>query len=383
MAFRVPRRWRLVAAGAGAVLLVLGAGAAAVVLSGAYNVAASRDHFWITRLIIELALDRSVSLRSTFVPAPPDLDDPDLIRLGAAHYQGECALCHGEPGRPRNPIVTRMLPQPPFFGDGVRGWTRDEQFWIAKHGLKMTGMPAFVSLARDDEVWAVIAFLQKLPMPRAQYLRLARGHATPPETTARDVVEAGDTLALTQCARCHDSADAAPLSRHVPRLAGQSEAYLLRAIGDYAVGRRDSGIMQPVAGALTADESESLARYYARLAPAAEARTDAQPAQAMVARGADIAMRGVRGDGIPPCLACHGPEGAAVFPRLAGQYAPYIRTQLRLWQQGLRDRSGYGEIMATIARRLSEEQIDAVAAYFASLPPFGAAPATGNPGGRP
>jgi len=72
--------------------------------------------------------------------------------------------------------------------------------------------------------------------------------------------------------------------------------------------------------------------------------------------------------GIPPCLVCHGAGAAAIFPRLAGQHAPYLAGQLRLWQRGLRAGSVTGAIMAPVAKRLEAAQIEDVAAYFASLP---------------
>jgi cytochrome c553 len=81
----------------------------------------------------------------------------------------------------------------------------------------------------------------------------------------------------------------------------------------------------------------------------------------------------VPADGVPPCGICHGPAEAArnpVFPRLAGQDATYIATQLRLFQSGRRGGTKFAPVMEAIAQRLSEEQIAQVAAYFASLPPM-------------
>ena len=56
-----------------------------------------------------------------------------------------------------------MLPEPPYLGGVVESWKPEQLFWIVKHGLKYTGMPSWPALSRDDEVWSVVAFLQRLP----------------------------------------------------------------------------------------------------------------------------------------------------------------------------------------------------------------------------
>ena len=72
---------------------------------------------------------------------------------------------------------------------------------------------------------------------------------------------------------------------------------------------------------------------------------------------------------VPPCIVCHCAGNPAVFPRLAGQHARYIAQQLRVWRKGLRDRTARGAIMAPIARRLTDQQSEDVAAYFESVAP--------------
>jgi cytochrome c553 len=86
--------------------------------------------------------------------------------------------------------------------------------------------------------------------------------------------------------------------------------------------------------------------------------------------GEEIARRGVPADGIPACISCHEPAGARYphYPALRGQTADYLAQQLRLFRAGSRGGTAYAHIMATIARRLSDEQIDAVAAYFGTRP---------------
>ena len=242
-----------------------------------------------------------------------------------------------------------------------------------KHGLKYTGMPAWVAPARDDEVWAVVAFLRKLPQLDARaYAALARGNAEPAERSAAEIARHGKApAAVTICARCHDDRDSVPTSRLVPRLAGQSAAYIARALREYADGSRASGIMRPVAAELGEAEIRALAAHYEALSPDADG---GRPSVAEAGgNGRSIAERGIPARGIPPCLACHSGRAAASFPLLAGQSAAYLSQQLRLWKRGLRDATAHGAIMAAIARRLGEDEIDAVARYLESASPRGIA----------
>src|SRR5690606_28039167 len=111
----------------------------------------------------------SVDTWSSFVPAPPSLDGADLLALGAAHFEGGCTPCHSRPGDPANAIAAAMLPPPPPLGTVVGSMDAKALFWIVKRGLKYTAMPAWPAQKRDDEVWAVTAFLVRLPelSPRA------------------------------------------------------------------------------------------------------------------------------------------------------------------------------------------------------------------------
>ena len=355
----------------GATLALLGLGAFLFAASGIYSVAASRGHFAVTEWFLEFALRRSVATHSYGITAPP-LEDPDMVRLGAGHFEGGCAPCHGAPRKPRNAIVRQMLPPPPDLAQSVPTWSPEHLFWIVQNGLKYTGMPAWVAPRRDDEVWAVVAFLRRLPgMDATEYRRLASGNTdrTTPAPRERTDTDSG-SAPLAACARCHGDEANPPASSLVPRLAGQSSRYLKSAMDDYAAGLRPSGIMQPVAAELDAETVTRLAEYYAGLAVdgAKAPTTTASPEK--IEGGRTIAATGVPASGIPPCLVCHVRGSPAVFPRLAGQYARYTVGQLQLWRKGLRDRSARGAIMAAIARRMTDRQIEDVAAYFESLAPF-------------
>jgi cytochrome c553 len=299
-----------------------------------------------------------------FVERRP-IDDPDLVAAGAGHFELVCAGCHGSPARPNVAAFSAMLPQPPPLTEEVADWEDAELFWIIRNGLKFTGMPGWIAPERHDEVWALTAFVRRLPeMDAGEYEELTLGNLRGAEGGVAFSI--GARALASSCARCHGDADSVPVSTYIPRIAGQRLAYLRRTMEDYASGARASGIMQPIAVAMTADERASAAEHYAsRSARRAQGNRPAIASdREQIERGRTIATSGVRPAGIPPCLACHGAESHATFPRLGGQSADYIAGQLRLWQQSLRDETTHGAIMAPIARRLDDGQIEDVATYF-------------------
>jgi cytochrome c553 len=355
----VTRRWwqptRRDAVIAALTLCGLAAAGFLVALSGVYDIAASRSHLEITRWFLEFGKRRAVATYSLPVQAPPALDDPDLVRLGAGHFRDGCAFCHGTPGERTNPIVSGMQPAPPPLSARVPVWTTEELFWIVRNGLKYTGMPAWPAPRRGDEVWAVVAFLLQLPeMDAARYRELTR-------------LAPADTPAVAACVACHGDSSSPPVSRLVPRLNGQSQRYLELALRNYAHGQRPSGIMQPQAARLDSRSIELVARYYAGLKPASVPPADAEAGQ--IERGRALATGGFEERGIPPCLTCHGGHALATYPKLAGQSEAYIAGQLQLLQKGIRAGTPQGAIMTPIARLLSDRQIEDVAAYFASVEP--------------
>jgi cytochrome c553 len=348
---------RMVAVVVGATLAVLGVVAFLVAASGVYNVAASRPHFEITRVLLQFGLARSVATHSWLESSTtPDLEDPDLIRLGAGHFVRGCAFCHGAPGEPRNHAVNFMQPVPPELSLAADEWSDEKLFWIVKHGLKYTGMPGWPALDRADEIWAMVAFLRRLPdMKSEMYRELAIGAARPL-----------DNERTAECTRCHGGESTSPTSALTPRLAGQSEEYLRAALEDYATSRRPSGIMELVAVPLAPHARRELAAFFASLPPQAGAK-GLEPAR--VEQGRRIATEGTPDRAIPACLSCHSGRAAPNFPFLSGQPARYLEQQLRLFKQGLRAETSQGAIMTVIAKRLDDEQIADLAAYFSARDP--------------
>jgi cytochrome c553 len=337
------------------------------VWSGVYSIAASRGHWAVMEWFLTFAMRNSVKTHAYGIAAP-NLDDADMIRLGAGHFHSGCAFCHGAPGTPIGPIARGMLPPPPDLARQMRPWRDRELFWIVKNGIKYTGMPAWAAQQRDDEAWALVAFLRRLPALDAQgYRALALGSVEVQPQSGRKIAtgETATSEAVGACARCHGDEHSAPASALVPILHGQPAEFLTAALQSYAAGRRASGIMQPVAAEL-GEEVAGVARTYARLSLPARPLDLRPDTIAAVARGRALA-EGT--DKIAPCAGCHRAEALKTFPRLAGQNAAYMANRLRLWKGGLAPGTDGEAIMAPIARGLSEQQIDDAAAYFASLAP--------------
>jgi cytochrome c553 len=346
-------RWRAIGIIVAATVGSMAIAAGLVAALGLYNVAASTGHWAVVDLALRFGMERSVKARAP-TGAAPSLEDDDLVRLGAAHFELGCAHCHGSPLRPVSPVALGMLPPPPDLGKRAGYWRDGELFWIVKHGIKYAGMPSWPAQARDDEVWAVVAFLRRLPgLDEAGYVRLAFGvNATP-----------GSGDVFSRCAACHGG-EGPPSSALVPVLQGQPAERLLSALERYRSGERRSGIMEQAVHDLSPDVLRALAETYAAIpAPPPAHQADA----ALAARGEVLARQGDAARGVPACLACHAATALPLYPRLAGQPARFLAGQLHAFKAGANER-GLGAVMTPIALRLQAEDIAAAAAYFAGLP---------------
>jgi mono/diheme cytochrome c family protein len=159
-------------------LLVLAVLGAAVVYSGSFNIAADEPHGGVTSQVIETARDRSIARQAKAVAISTRLDDATVIANGASEYAEMCTACHLAPGMQDNELRKGLYPMPPLLAEPRANRSAAEQFWIVKHGLKMTGMPAWGLTHDDERIWSMVAFLQKLPgMTAAQYQELVESGA--------------------------------------------------------------------------------------------------------------------------------------------------------------------------------------------------------------
>ena len=149
------------AIGAATALLVIGVGTAAAIWSGMYNIGADSPHSMLTLRVLEQVRQRALAHHAEGIPVPV-LNDPAMISEGAEHYAAMCTECHMAPGVSESELRPGLYPQPPNLAQ--RG-IEDPRvaFWAIKHGIKMSGMPAWGSTHDDAEIWNIVAFLRKLP----------------------------------------------------------------------------------------------------------------------------------------------------------------------------------------------------------------------------
>ncbi|MGY0505272.1 c-type cytochrome [Luteimonas sp. e5] len=199
--------------------------------------------------------------------------------------------------------------------------------------------------------WAAFAVLAALPV-------LAQSPAQVP-----DVVQT--------CVACHGADGAGMPAVGYPRLAGLDGGYMLKQMHDHAQDRRGQTAMTPIAKNLSDEDMQASTAFYAALPPHA---SDAEAGEALSPEARAMAERlATRGDWsrqIPACESCHGPEGIGVgssFPRLQGQHASYAISTLNAWRKGERANDPLG-LMKHVADQLSDDEINALAHYFAALP---------------
>jgi mono/diheme cytochrome c family protein len=156
---------------AGALAVVLLLALAAFVYFGGYNVAADAPHTTPVRALLDSVRDRSVATRARGIVPPADLASSERIAAGAGLYGEMCASCHLGPGVERSELSQGLYPQAPELAR-ESDLSPAEQFWIIKHGVKLTAMPAWGKTHSDPLIWNMVAFVRRLPgMPADEYRR--------------------------------------------------------------------------------------------------------------------------------------------------------------------------------------------------------------------
>jgi mono/diheme cytochrome c family protein len=203
---------------------------ATVVLAGLYDVASTRQHWQVTHTVMETAMRQAVRLRARDVREPPLADGARVLR-GAGCFRDHCVQCHGAPGVAQGGIGQSMQPLPGPLVDAHRHWRARELYWLTRHGIKMSGMPAWEYRLAEDELWDVVAFLVKLPeLDAAAYADLARRAPAPACGRSGDVAAPGTGADLDRgrqalhqyaCSSCHIIPGVTGSSPHVgPPLEG-------------------------------------------------------------------------------------------------------------------------------------------------------------------
>ena len=177
----------------------------------------------------------------------------------------------------------------------------------------------------------------------------------------------GTSRGVASCSSCHGYDGVGNGNSQIPRLAGQSSAYLLEQLNDFASGNRPNAYMANFAQRLSAQERADVAAYYASL-ESGFPPPEREPAAKLLQRGRQLADFGDDKLTVQSCNNCHGPQGSGEYPAipaLQGQYSSYISGRLERWKAApLRD----DDLMSRVASELRPEDIQAVSTYFEQLP---------------
>ncbi|HJU08356.1 cytochrome c [Dyella sp.] len=179
--------------------------------SGLYNIGADDHHWSLTYSAMQTVRDRSIHVRSENIKVP-NLDDPQLILKGAGQYAAMCTSCHLQPGVENSELREGMYPQPPNLSK--MHVDPQDAFWVIKHGIKMSAMPAWGGSHDDQTIWSMVAFIEKLPGMTPQQYKDIVAKAPPDEDMDMDEGDShshhhGDTDARQNQ---HDSASAPDMS---------------------------------------------------------------------------------------------------------------------------------------------------------------------------
>ena len=130
--------------------------------SGWYNVSAMNEESGIMKWVLNTTKDRSIESRSKNISVH-DLNDASMIKEGFEHYNEMCVSCHGAPGEEETELSLGLNPPAPYLVDEAKEIDPKELFWVTKNGITMTGMPAWGKTHSDEKIWAIVAFIKKLP----------------------------------------------------------------------------------------------------------------------------------------------------------------------------------------------------------------------------
>lgn len=131
------------------------------VWSGIYNIGADDTHTKPVYSMLQTLRERSITARADKL-RPPNLEDPARIRQGAGNYNAMCTGCHLGPGMAATELSNGLYPSPPNLSKADVG-NPAHHFWVIKHGIKASGMPAWGKSMDDEYIWNMVAFLQELP----------------------------------------------------------------------------------------------------------------------------------------------------------------------------------------------------------------------------
>jgi mono/diheme cytochrome c family protein len=160
-----------------AVLLVIAGFVGIFIYIGAYNIAADAPHSRFVYSALDALRERAVAAHSRDIKAPADFDDPKRIAAGAGLYNEMCTGCHRGPGLEKSEMSQGLYPPAPELALGNKH-TPEQMFWIIKHGVKLTAMPAWGKTHDDQLIWDMVAFIRQLPKMSPEQYQAAVASAT-------------------------------------------------------------------------------------------------------------------------------------------------------------------------------------------------------------
>lgn len=172
----------------------------------------------------------------------------------------------------------------------------------------------------------------------------------------------GGTIATSVCAACHGADGNSPASTF-PKLAGQHPEYIVKQLNNFKAGERNNPVMGPIASALSPEDMQNVAAYFA----SQKSHDAAAKSNGKGSLGEKIYRGGIAANKVPACAACHGAAGSGLpvrFPRLAAQHSDYTLAQLKAFATGER---ANGPMMKMIAARMSSDEMAAVSDYIQGL----------------
>ncbi len=185
--------------------------------------------------------------------------------------------------------------------------------------------------------------------------------ASPPAATKPDLAK-GQAISTQVCAACH-TADGSRGSPANPIIAGQHPEYLVKQLQEFKSGKRNNAIMKGFASTLSDEDMKNVAAFYAGKG----AKPGFAKNKDSVKLGEKIYRAGIADKAVPACAGCHSPNGAGIpaqYPRIGGQHGDYTEAQLVAFRGGAR---GNSVQMNSIAEKMSDREVKAVADYIAGL----------------
>ena len=153
-------------------------GGLVVLRGGFYDISATEQHYPFIYTVLAQGMQASVAHHARDIAVPADLDAPARLPRGGALYRANCVQCHGGPGVAPSRHGLSMQPAPGPLVDADTNWKTRELYWITRHGVKMSGMPAWEYHLDEDELWDVVAFVSAMPgMTQDDFRRLTERQA--------------------------------------------------------------------------------------------------------------------------------------------------------------------------------------------------------------